>query len=317
MNHSYQPPPGGIYVADPRTIGDIIVRTLAIQIFSICAYAHLAFLLPLNTVPGVAVFQIILFTAFPEFVLVQLLTYGPVALYALVFLYLHSKAEERSIPDTEKSRRALPVDSVEQVKDTAASNPSLAVRLLVLALTCLPLVPTVLAYKQRLGITYHAATYVGNLKVDHRNGWIAIGGLVATGMTLIILPTRRFYLKRTMTEERMVSIKIPLSVVLLQMAITVSVHQFLLDVTNHPTLFSHTLTWPTLFLVAMLGLISLRSPKWRLVLYAVASLSIAATALSQLRSDIQELFDVSNDHVQPYNYRWKVKDIVSARSTSP
>jgi len=316
MGPAYKPPPGGLYVPDPRTIGDIIVRSLAIQAFSICAYAHLASLLPLNSIPRVVVLQIVLFTAFPEFVLVQLLTYGTVALYAIIFLWLNSKPAERTVPDAENSRHDIPVDSADQIKDAAAISPPLAIRLLVLALNCLPLIATIFAYKQRLGIGYLAATYVGNLKIDHRNGWIAIGGLVAAGMTLTILLTNYFYLKHAKIPERMRTIKVPISVVLLQMGIAVSVHQFLLEATNHPTLISQTFAWPTLYLVATLGLISLRSPKWRPVLYAVAGFVVAATAVSQLHSDIQELVDISNNRVQPYNYRWKVKDLVSARSSA-
>ncbi|MCJ1246678.1 hypothetical protein MMC30_003887 [Trapelia coarctata] len=320
MNSAYKPPPGGLYVPNPRTISDIVFRSLAIHAFSICAYTHLASLLPLNTISRVVALQVVLFTVFPEFVLVQLLSYGIVALYAIIILYLYPKTTDPTTSNVEESRDALPVsraNSPDQIEASAASSPSLALRLLIIALYCLPLVATVFAYKQRLGIKYLAATYVGNLKIDHRNGWIAIGGLVAAGMTLVILFTKHFYLKQAKTDERMRSIKVPLSVILLQMGATVSVHQFLLEATNHPTLISQTFTWPTLFLVMTLGLVGLRYPIWRPALYAaVASFVVAATALSQFRSDFQELVGVSNNRAQPYNYRWKVKDLVSASSSA-
>lgn len=319
MNSTYTPPPGGLWVLNSRTIGDIFIRGLAIHVFSICAYAQLASILPLNTVSRVFALQVVLFTAFPEFVLVQLVSYGIVALYAIIILSIYSKTTEPTTLGSEELRDAPQVsrgDATEIKEKTAANGPSLALRLLLLAINCLPLIAAVLAYRQRLGFRYRSATYVGNLMVDHRNGWIAIGGLVAAGMTLIILLMKDIYLKRTKIEERMRSNYVPPSVVMLQMGIVVAIHQFLLEATNHPTLMSQTPIWPTLFLATGFALIVRLYPKWRSLLYlAAASFFVVATALSQLFTDVQELIDVSNYRVQPYNYRWKVKDLFSARSS--
>ena len=34
---------------------------------------------------------------------------------------------------------------------------------------------------------YHEADYVGNLGLDHRNGWLSAGGLVVVGLSLVLL----------------------------------------------------------------------------------------------------------------------------------
>jgi len=320
MNSTYTPPPGGLWVPDSRTTGDILIRGLAIHAFSICAYAHLASFLPLPAVSRVFALQIVLFTAFPEFVLVQLVSYGIVALYAIIILSLYNKTTEPTTLESEKPQDALLVsrgDAIDKNENTAANGLSLALRLLILAINCPPLIAAVLAYRQRLGFRYRSATYVGNLMVDHRNGWIAVGGLVAAGMTLIILLTTHFYLKQTKVEERMQSIYVPPSVVMLQMGIAVAIHQFLLEATNHPTLISQTPIWPTLFLATVFALVIRLYPKWRPLLYlTAASFLVVATVLLQLSADVQELVNVSNYRVQPYNYRWKVKDLLSARSSA-
>ena len=44
-------------------------------------------------------------------------------------------------------------------------------------------------YKNRLRMRYHEADYVGNLGLDHRNGWLAAGGLVTVGLSLLLLLT--------------------------------------------------------------------------------------------------------------------------------
>lgn len=316
---AYEPPPGGLFAPNPRTVDDIVLRSLAIHAFAIFAYVHLASVLPLSATPRVVFCQIFLFALMPELVVVQLLSYGIIALYALMGLRMYNKSADPNTPPAEKSRPTLEdskADPAVRVEDAASSGPSLVLRLLGLALNCLPLIATVLAYKQRLGIRYRAATYVGNLQLDHRNGWIAIGGLVAAGMTTMILVISHFYPKRPEIEERMRSLKFPLGALHIQAGMAVFIHVVLLEITNHFSIMGEVLAWLIYALLWAVSLIIWRFPKmWLRQYVATVAFIVYAILVSGLPEDIRELVNVSHNRVQPWNYRWKVKDLVSARSS--
>ncbi|MCJ1417562.1 hypothetical protein MMC32_003906 [Xylographa parallela] len=338
----YQPPPGGLYVTNPRTVVDIVARSLAIHCFAVCAYAQLKSLAPWTTDRQLSIVQMVLFLLFPELAVMQ------APFYVLFVLLAGRESPDRVVhkphadpsgknpnhrrrdsngPDTPKvdnstAATAVETDSEKQFDHASKRAVPSRSHLLFAITTSAPLVATILAYKQRLALTYMAADYVGNLGLDHRNGWIAIGGMVAATGSVVLL-----FLKRP-SASKVVSPEAPVpfleresfapDLILGQAGVCSMIHHVLLAATNHITPLSyinHLGRGPLLALLCAGLVVYWRRPKWR-ALYTVAVrclvvLFVATTAGTQLFSDINELLDVSVDRVLPYNYRWKVKDWVS------
>ncbi|MCJ1390251.1 hypothetical protein MMC18_003109 [Xylographa bjoerkii] len=212
----YRAPPGGLYVVNPRTIFDIVARSLAIHCFAVCAYAQLTSLLSWTTHRRLTTVQITLFMLFPELAILQALFY--VSLILITgrgrpdqFAHNHSadlaennwkqRLRDNYGPDTSNiakstHRIVTETDGEKQFEDPSKRAFPWTLHLLFVITTCGPLIVTVLAYKQRLAIKYMAADYVGNLGLDHRNAWVSIGGIVAASGSIALL-----FLKRTSMSE--------------------------------------------------------------------------------------------------------------------
>ncbi|MCJ1398024.1 hypothetical protein MMC11_001221 [Xylographa trunciseda] len=220
---------------------------------------------------------------------------------------------------TSTHQMARDSDSEKQFEDPSKRAFPWALHLLFAVTTSSPLIVTVLAYKQRLALRYMAADYVGNLGLDHRNAWISIGGIVAASGSAAIfvlqklLPQRETFLQAPIPnlEHR----SLTPDTILYKAAFCSVIHHVLLAATNHVTPLSYVRyigNAPLLVVLCIGALIYWRRPKWRSVCKTavnyLAILLVATTAGTQLFSDIRELMDVSEARVQPYNYRWKVKD---------
>ncbi|MCJ1290122.1 hypothetical protein MMC34_001658 [Xylographa carneopallida] len=335
----YHVPPGGLYVPDPRTVVDIVARSLAIHCFAVCAYAHFSSLIPWALSQRWVIVQMVLFMLLPELAVMQV----PFVVLFIVFArripreeYMNNLRADLSETSTKLSllgghgqetftadktipQLAVETDSEKQLDNSSQHTSTGVFPLLFIITTSVPLILTVLAYKQRLGVTYMAADYVGNLGLDHRNAWVSIGGLVAiTGSVAVLFltrpPTSKVALSKTLTPNLNLESHAP-GLILCQAATCSTIHHVLLAATNHITLLSYTNYFGSepLFAISCAGvLVYRRKPKWRIICKVVvrclATLFVVATVGTQLFSDAKELHDVSESRVLPYNYRWKVKD---------
>ena len=343
----YQPPPGGLYVTNPRTVVDIVARSLAIHCFAVCAYAQLKSLAPWVIARRLSIVQMVLFLLFPELAVMQAPFYVLFILLAgrdspdRVVHKLHAdpsgknpnhRRRDSNGPDTRKVDKwavatVMATDSEKQLDHASTRAFSSRSHLLFAITTSAPLVATILAYKQRLAFTYMAADYVGNLGLDHRNGWIAIGGLVAATGSVVLLFLRRPSMSEVASPEAPVPFlereSFAPDLILCQAGFCSIIHHVLLAATNHITplnYINHVGRGPLFALLCAGLLIYWRRPRWRagctVAVRCLAVLFVATTAGTQLVSDVKELLDVSDDRVLPYNYRWKVKDWISGRSTA-
>lgn len=348
MSTPYHPPPGGLSVFDPRTPSDIIVRSIGIHIFALCAYDNLAQLLRWNTSRLLHAWQLYIFASFPEIILIQLVHHVLMHFHIsrrvlLLSYYLPDLLSPLARSSLLGSRYELdPFETSNSVVEGLPATSRLGsraqfptLRLLFSVVLAVPLVVTIVAYSQRLSIRYLKATYVGNLLLDHRNGWVAIGGTIAgTASVLILLVTpfrpsvhtpTKLSPRTTITASNIHSLSHDL--ILLQAGLVSIIHLVLLNATNHgsPRALLADLGMPLLygFALAFVALAVLRtmlgrpSPWLRSVLGMGSGgfvwLFIVAEAMVQVLDDVVELKEVSQGRVKEWNYRWKVKDWGSGR----
>ena len=297
----------------PRTPGDILLRTAAIHIFSACAYAHLCALLGWRKPHG-AILSPLLVLAFillPELVLLQL---GFWALPAILV----------------KPWRDLTLKRIAQLPQELGINKKwMTIHFMFTLLNTLPLVTTFLGYRKRLGMRYRAAIYVANLGFDHRNGWLAIGALVSIGFSLLLLAVLALGLSRS-TKGVDVERSRPDKDLLenssefdwssfTEVIYAALIHQVLLGKTNHPVLvIEYFKAWPLLLLTPVIVWFAYkrRGIRYETIIRACCLVFISATVIIQLAADFWELYDVAHNRVQPWNYRWKVKDYFSSSHLS-
>ena len=327
MSSVYTPPKGSQIFPNPRTAADILLRTGGIHIFAACAYFHLLTTLDRRWLERPWLNQLLLllfFVLVPEFILLQL---G----FWLARILLTKRWRE-------PSRRRF----VEMARDFEAHGVQRLVVILVLAtLYSSPLVVVVLAYRNRLGIRYHEAIYVGNLGLDHRNGWLSVAGLVASGLNFVLV-VASFLLSRFSAgvgddeggnvesdDSRNPKEKIqgadprPINLefdwlFLPELFTAALIHQFLLSRTNHPVpvaMYAKSVPLLLVSAVAAAFLYRKRGVHLEVIARYFAVAFVAATIVSQLGWDLWELYDVTHGRVQEYNYRWGAKDWFSAKGS--
>ena len=322
---AFSPPAGSQDIPHPRTPTDILLRTLFLQSFAALAYAHLLFLLDFRKPHGAGPLPLLLIPAFillPELLLLQLA-------FALLPVAIAPPYRRRVLDRFQRLPHVLGLG-------THGGLGRLGAHALFAALNAIPLAAVLGAYGQRLGMTYHQMTYVGNLGLDHRNGWTALGGLITVAVTeaviagLVvvtaagappavprtgILPERE---RQDRGEARLrwaelAEIDWPSVFELLYVA---GIHQIVLGVTNHPVpvllLFKAWYLWP----VAGCGvwyLLARRTVSYDALGFSAAVVVIAVTVATQLGWDLLELKRASEGQVQAWNFRWRIKDQASAK----
>ena len=319
-------------MSDPRSITDILLRSLATHVFSICAYAQLRALQSWNTSRGLHILHTAAFTLLPEAILVHLF-------YNFVYAFrnhFRSASEDTSAsylisdllgaqvitgesPNT--SQLTSGIDSQGLRDEFVPRDSTWTCHLLFAVLNIIPLAANIFAYMERFKIGYRAASDVGNLGFDHRTAWIAIGGtLSATLSILILLQQRKWYLNATSIRPQRVRSDIGTvrKTVFDQISIAAAIHAFLLVKTHHA---NGNLRYLTLFTLVMF--FSSRLLVWnvrsrRSWLEAAVTFTTIVLVINnvvmQLTVDINELFNIADGQVEAYNYRWKVKDILSTKT---
>ena len=184
---SYIPPYGSVDVPNPRSVLDILLRSAVIHLFATIAYANLLLLLPsmiYATLPEhrsghhaslSRVFlgpnryhfavRLALFALLPPFFLLGQLLLRVVRPLILRHVTVH---------DLFSIRRPV-------------SFSSWLLHSLTTLFSTLLLYRAFRGYSTRLSMRYHAGSYLGNLGIDHSNGWVAMAGLLAATISGLLL----------------------------------------------------------------------------------------------------------------------------------
>lgn len=344
MLHSgYQPPNGGLYFTNPRTINDIIFRSLVIRACSIYAHVHLLHLLSCSNRLYLALFAIAS-TAYPEMILVQL-AYNAMRTMILILQRFPTPANVDSRRyylatligadlSSSSTTPALVDAGVSKVEVQLRSHARIPWSIFIWALNLMPLLVTLAGYSQRLGIKYHVATFVGNLGLDHGNAWAAISGSTASVMSLVAILLNSTWSSKGEDSfevdeiirkdgsyvERARYQHLTFSQLLAQTLVAALIHHIPLLATNHFALFIHVwqdvwtlslpLSWALIWY--LYGRLFKKGYSLRKFTIEIGVQLVLAPAVIQILSDGNELFNVAHHRVERYNYRWAVKDMVSA-----
>ncbi|MCJ1444277.1 MAG: hypothetical protein MMC23_004778 [Stictis urceolatum] len=334
----YEPPPYSTALPHPRTPPDILLRTLAVQLFASTSYYHLLALLSFRKPHGAPLHPLLVlaFLLMPELL--------PLQLGFWILPILLSSPWRAMVA---RRLRALPFELGGGV---AGGEPVRSRRLLMHAvfavLNALPLAAVLGAYRQRLGMKFHAATYVGNLGLDHRNGWAAAGGTVAAVLSVFVAAGLAVVVALGEArrdeggggangsaetggdvrgrEGKDGGAKIWLLggvgeidwPALSEVVYTALIHQILLALTNHLVPVMVLLrAWYLWLLVIWLAywLHTKRGISREVLGLGAAVAFVAWTAGVQLWGDVIELWRCAHGQVEPWNYRWGVKDWFSAK----
>jgi hypothetical protein len=243
--------------------------------------------------------------------------------------------------------KALPFELGESNRTYPVSQARLLLHIAFSVISALPLAAVLGAYRQRLGMTYHTATYIGNLGLDHRNGWAAIGGLVTSFASVVLAAGLAVTLAlgearasgaseqpETISEAndsrgraakgasglqlwilgRVGKIDWP---AVSEVVYTSLIHQILLAVTNHLVPIMVLIrAWYLLIVIGVLiyWLYTKKGVSKEVLGLATAVAFVAWTATVQIWGDSIELWRCVHDIVQPWNYRWAVRDWLSTNA---
>jgi hypothetical protein len=350
MTKPYVPPKGSQVFPHPRSIADIVFRSIFIHICAYLAYAQLLQLIHYKRpsgrqIPGSHYILPLLSLFFPELITIQL---G----FWLLDALFHRK---RQTYQASNQQGSSPLDNGILSFLIGGTLTRWAFKNLLFSATCLiPFVAAGIGYKERLNMRYHEANYVGALLIDHRTGWIAASGVLCTIITATIVSynlisrsnnrssslSEHAYTESTISTHSRSVLSEPQT--LLELSLAVLIHQIPLGATNHKTLISYLahhpylLLLPPLFFISttkihtsgsqirtpisiLLHLRSASSTEIKLVLRNVAVASLitliwgftSVTAILQFLGEVSELVDVAHGVVLPWNYRWRVKDAFS------
>ncbi|MCJ1330240.1 hypothetical protein MMC10_006923 [Thelotrema lepadinum] len=177
----YRPPNGSQDIPHRRTISDIAFRSVVINLCAFLAYYHLVRILEhrkgrWQRQPAVRFFLLLCAILLPELVPIQLCSW---------------LIQDRMFRSWTRTRNR----SGNAIKDSGGTGNTKTRELsrwvwkhIILTIANLvPICAALRGYKERLKIKYHEATFVGNLNIDHRNGWAAVAGLIAGIASIIVL----------------------------------------------------------------------------------------------------------------------------------
>lgn len=338
----YTPPPGGTdYGSHPRGSVDLLIAVVVGFLVAIAAYLYYLLLLRPKSCPSrLETLQITAFLFFPFLPIVLQCIRLVVGMIKITMRYPASISRNNVVaellgpsgssgsPVHEKAGSHHLLDLENNESDHTPAQPrriptSLKTRFLILGITALSSWLAVRAYYRRLHITYHTATYVGALGLDHRVGWLAINTLILTLMTLslhvLLLSTRDEILpKAGNTLPSHAPIELGAAIL-----IAALIQDILGAATNHSSALSLMLKPCAIFTsrsdlgafaaVVVFALVSLGGQyiPWRKVmplLGGLVSMWVVLVATSQLVGDVRELRDVVAGRYRPWNYRWAVRD---------
>ena len=177
----YIPPRGSLDIPHRRTAADILFRTVFINGAAFLACHHLVRLLeqrrhPQKLLP-VARYSLPLFAILlPELLPIQL---G----FRLIQECIAKRraVSEFSDENAVKEERSVSGHNGRELMRWAAKHIALV------AANLIPLWAAIQGYRERLAMRYHEATYVGNLNLDHRNGWAAFAGVMAAAVSMLTI----------------------------------------------------------------------------------------------------------------------------------
>lgn len=351
--HLYMPPKGGLDVADPRSLSDFPRKLAAHYFFALAAYAHYLSLSSESQCYKLEGIQLLVFLFFPFLPIIQLLN----NFFKLVSCVVEKRAKQRDVrylvaglcgvrteceTDQKDSFNLLDIER-KHLRAGVQDYTSLKyrVRLVLLLGNGLVIGLSLAAYVHRLGTTFRSAKYVGALGLDHRMGWMTIGGLTAVVLSLLIhaLNTHWRLGPNVLTHSISHEIDDPTSDSIhddggelepqpvapifsravelsIETAIAALIQDQVQGMTNHPStyrilrryfLFRVELVF---FWIIMIPWAAMRYRRAfpRLMLPSLGFFGLLLVAGLQLVYDIKEANDISDGEYEPWNYRWAVKD---------
>jgi hypothetical protein len=352
--YQYTPPSGGLDVDNPRSLSDFPGELAASYFFALTAYAQYLSLTSGSQRYHLEGIQVIVFLFFPFLPIIQLFT----SILKLVSCLVRRRAEIWNVryliaglfgmrANCETGQKdsfcLLDIESKSLKTETQDyTNFRYLGRLLLLLGYGVISGLSVAAYVRRLGITFMRAKYVGALGLDHRMGWMAIGGLTATILSLPIhainthwrvspRPPRHSASREVRdpttdtiyvgtdgsqaqdaapTSNRAVELSI-------ETVIAALVQDQLQGITNHPSTYrifrSHLFSRfkQILFWIIVIPPLVMKYRKAipRLMLPLLGLFWLLSVAGLQLSYDIEEVKDISAGVYKPWNYRWAVNDL--------
>jgi len=205
---SYTPPAGSLHFEDPRNASQFPAKAAAIHAFSLFAYGHYLSLTIYSHSWALEALQVIAFGFFPALPLVQLCNNILVVIQKIADgfvgdpIYCFSAAlglfaktvdlggDRR--PEPPQYLRLVDVDrsDLQQVSTPFSwdnwRNWRWVGRLIGLIVNLILSLLGTVVYVRRVQITYQGATFVANLGIDHRLGWLEIGGLSAVILSIFV-----------------------------------------------------------------------------------------------------------------------------------
>ena len=332
----YDPPPGGLECGlHPRQPIDVLLKVSISYLVALFAYIHHVILLsPGPTVYAIDVIYVLSSLFFPflpvVFLSINLLkTLKNSAWHssrATPHRYVIAGLFGARILDTSdfvkpKTYHLLDVPPSDiEPRVRRWSGPYFLARTLILAATTLASWLGIAVYHKRVQITYHGATYVAALGLDHRAGWLAISTFLVSAMTLPLhlVNTRWETTSKTALPASQGSLDLALAIFLAALS-----QDILGVVTNHPSGLKPMLrafiainSRPDIGCLLTIIFIMLAYRYHALVTLRGAMMATAGlillwvtlVATSQLLWDLDELVDVNQGWYQPWNYRWAVED---------
>ncbi|MCJ1389978.1 hypothetical protein MMC18_002836 [Xylographa bjoerkii] len=245
---SYTPPPGALDVEDPRSISDFPRKLAAYYFFALTAYSHYLSLTSASHRYAFEAAQVIGFLFFPFLPVIQFYNNTTKAVIAFLTNDRSQSSEHKILlaaacgmrteydSDLRSSYRLLDIEpeDLEQKTQDYESWKYLARMGFLLANATVSAL-SVAAYIRRLGITFNNARYVGALGLDHRLGWLIIGGFTSIISSLPIQALNTRWSLRPTITARTVNYKLELCI---ETAIAAFVQDQLQSRINYPSVKS-------------------------------------------------------------------------------
>ncbi|MCJ1412185.1 hypothetical protein MMC19_006277 [Ptychographa xylographoides] len=324
--YSYTPPPGGLEVEEPRSTSDFPRKIAAYYFFALTAYAHYLSLTSASYRYTFEAVQFIIFLFFPLLPVVQFYNNAAKVVIAFVTNDKAQSSEHKILlaaaggmrteydSDLRASYRLLDIDPADlERKPQDHKSWKYVARMVFLLANATVSALSVAAYVRRLGITFNNVRYVGALGLDHRMGWLIIGGLTSVVSSLPVQLLNTCWSLRPMVTAPTVNYRLELC---FETAIAAFIQDQLQSRINRPSV-NRSLRYYLLYRIEMLffwiiaiPLIALnfRRRQFRFLLYSIGILFLLAVAVVQLTYDILEIEDIDAGRYQSWNYRWAVGD---------
>lgn len=307
----YDPPPFAMLFVEPRGVPDVYIFTILSYAFGTTAVAYYLYRRWGLSSWEHVLLQVVAFHCFPMLPVIQSLR-GGVGYFQLQ----HIEEIRIRVPIRVTMSKLHPKKILSEkwngiaqvIEDVSNKNPAkFRLPRIPLALYVLVALPSwgVRQYVRRLACRFRTATLVAALFLDHRAGWISIGGLGASISTVLLQTSQKWRLSGMCSEQsQLPSLRI-------EILISAVLQDRLMWMVNQKTAISYIVDWSVryndLFIFGMGGVVvtvwKLRWSKEMVIMYLELAFLVAVAGL-QVWNDGNEISEITNGIVHPWNYRW-------------